>query len=116
MMAKSRVPPNDKMLRPEGDKAGRELNILTAQVQGALGLVDGEAADVLIGEQTDEYRALIRAANAITTMNWMAMKANGVRENPATLRMSAQTQMIVLDLVHKSYALGIKRGRGERDG
>jgi len=121
-MAKRRVPPNDKMRRPEGNKESRAgaqrsqeadraaLTVLTAQVQAALGLVDSETADALIGEQIDEHGALIRAANAITTMNWMAMKANGVRENPATLRMSAQTQMIVLDLVHKSYALGIRMG------
>jgi hypothetical protein len=111
---KMREPARDKRLRPDGDKAKREMETLAAQVQAAQQLLSSEEADGIIGEADDEYRALIQAARAVTTMQWMMARGQGARETPAALRMQAQSMIIVLDLVHKAYALGVRRGEQAR--
>ena len=104
------------MLRPptDGDKAGREaMQALVAQVQAAQQLLSSEEADDLIGEalEGEAYRALIQATQAQVTLGWMMAKGQGARETPAALRMQAQQMVILLDLVHKAYALGARAGR-----
>lgn len=118
MSAKRRTGAQDKRRVPEQNKASQgngnpDLAELSEQVQEALGLLDTETADQIIGEQRPEYQTLIQAAQAIMAMNWSAMKSCGVRQNQNSLRYSAQTSAVVLDLVHKAYALGIREGRGD---
>ena len=107
---KRRVPEKNKVAEGNGTPKMAELS---AQVQEALALLDTETADQIIGEQRPEYQTLIQAAQAIMAMNWSAMKSCGVRQNQESLRYSAQTSVVVLDLVHKAYALGIREGRGD---
>lgn len=102
------------MRRPDGDKGGKKnLAELSAKVQAALSLLESEEADAIIadgGGPDEVYQALIQGANAIMSMHWSAMKGQGVRQSADALRMAAQAQMIVLDLVHKAYAAGVRRG------
>jgi hypothetical protein len=114
MTGKQRQPTGDKMMRSPQNKA--VIQELTDRAQAALGLLDSETADAIIGEQTDEYRALIQGAHATLGLDWAAMKGAGLRENPATLKAHGQSLMVVTTLVHYAYALGIRRGRGEANG
>jgi len=87
---------------------------LTHMVQTALGLLDSETADQIIGEQTDEYRKLIQGANALVAIDWAVKKAQyGLRETSRSLSDGAKTLAMVLTLVHYAYALGMRRGREE---
>lgn len=83
----------------------------SASVQTALSLLDSETADGIIGEQTDEYKALIQGARSSMTLLWMLMKSFGVKENQKSLRGFSQAMLVVLTIVHYAYALGIKRGQ-----
>lgn len=98
----------DKRLSKQADK--RQLDDLVAKIRTAQGLIGSEEADDAIGTPDDKYKALIQAAQAAMAMNWAAMKSHGVRQNQTSLQMSAQSMTIVLDLVHKAYALGMRRG------
>jgi hypothetical protein len=91
------------------------LDELSNQVNAALELLDSDTADEIIGEQSEEYQALIQATNAIMAMQWAMMKHHGLRETKASLKRGAQGLSIVLTIVHYAYALGVQRGREDRD-
>lgn len=94
-----------------------ELKAARAQVDQALKLLDSETADAIIGSpQPDEYGALVQGVRGAYLMLWMMAKGNGLRENKLTLKMGAQALTILLTIVHYAYALGLRRGRGARDG
>lgn len=124
MGKKAQSPVNDKQQRPQGnkrllaqgDKGENGLQELAAEVQAALGLLDGETADELIGEPDEAYGALVKGVRAAVAMEWSAAKMHGMRQTPAMLKYGAQTLTILLTLVHYAYALGIKRGREEAAG
>lgn len=113
MGGKKRAPAGNKARQPGGGKAN--LDGLVATIRAAQGLIDSEGADALIGEPGEEYRALIQATQAAMTMSWAAMKAHGARETATSLQMSAQSMTIVLDLVHKAFALGVRDGQGRAE-
>lgn len=125
MEGKMRRGAEDKMLRPQGDKEGetvseRAVELETgesdgnsddfAAVQAALGLLDTERADKIIGEQTEAYRTLIQGARSAMNMLWLLMKSFGARESPQSLKGFSQAMIVVLQLVHYAYALGIENG------
>lgn len=113
-MGKRRKPPQDKRKKPEQDKAeiqNAELARMTDEVQDALGLLDSETADQIIGKANDEYNKLIKAERAIQGMFWTAAKSGGMRQNNTTLHYGAQTMAVNLQLINYAYALGIRRGR-----
>ena len=85
----------------------------TAAIERALTLLTTDEADAIIGEPGDEYRALIQAAEAVPQLLWALALKNGVRKKQSVLEMWAQGQMMLLQLVHDAYALGVRRGRGE---
>lgn len=99
---------SEGLFKSKGDVG--ELNI---KVQAALGLLDSETADGIIGEQDDDYRVLIEGTQAAMTMLWMLMKSFGVKESKKALRGFSQAMLVVLTLVHYAYALGMRRGREE---
>lgn len=103
--------PRDKMQRPDGNKAKQELQALVDQVQAGQQILSSEEADELIGTTDEAYRALIQATRAQMTMGWMMAKSQGARSTSASLRMQAQGMVVMLDLVHKAYAAGVRRGR-----
>jgi hypothetical protein len=88
-----------------------EFDTLNAEAQGALGLLDSETADAIIGEPGEEYGELIRGARSAMTMLWMLMKSFGVKESPKSLKGFSQAMVVVLTLVHYAYALGVRRGQ-----
>lgn len=86
---------------------------LEGEVQAALGLIDTETADAIISDQTDEYRKLIKGTQSAMTMLWMLMKSFGVKESQKSLRGFSQAMIVVLQLIHYAYALGMRRGRSD---
>ena len=84
-----------------------------AAITAALTLLTTDEADAIIGEPGDEYRALIQGAEAVPQLLWALALKNGVRKKQSVLEMWAQGQMMLLQLVHDAYALGVRRGRGE---
>lgn len=84
------------------------------EVQNALRLCDSATADEIIGVPPEEYGKLIKATKAAYQMLWMLAKSNGMKESKEVLEMGAKGLMILTTLVHYAYALGIKRGRGDR--
>ena len=109
---KMRKRPNNKMRTPEDNKAAAEqLEALRAEADAALHLLESEEADAIIGEQTPEFRQLIRGANALMGLSVAAMRSHGLRENAMTLKTEAQTLLMVAQLIHRAYALGIQRER-----
>ena len=89
------------------------LEAQTDAITAALTLLSPDEADAIIGEPRDEYRALIQAAEAVPQLLWALALKNGVRKKESVLEMWAQGQMMLLQLVHDAYALGVRRGRGE---
>ena len=87
-----------------------------AAIQHALGLVSQEQADTLIGEQSPEYRAVIKAGEALAQMLWAMARVNGVKESKDTLRMMAQGETVLLVLLHGAWALGVRQERGRANG
>lgn len=112
MGKKMRKRPSDKMRLPERDKAAEEKMLaLRAEAEAALHLLESAEADAIIGEQTPEFRQLIRGASALMGMSWGVMKTHGLRQTPGSLKAQSQTLVMVTMLVHQAYALGIQRER-----
>jgi len=88
-----------------------ELEKHTARLQVALALVDPDEADRIIGESTPELKALHEGAESLAMLNWWMATGNGMEKNDETLKMQAQSQAVLLQLVHNAYALGMKTGR-----
>lgn len=94
----------------------KELQKQQKQVELALSLLTSEAADEIIGSpQLDEYGVLVRGVQGAYHMLWMMAKVNGMRQTKAALKMGAQALSILLTIVHYAYALGLERGRNERN-
>jgi len=91
------------------------LDAQSAAITAALTIISPDEADAIIGEAGDEYRALIQAAEAVPQLLWALAVKNGVRKKRRVLEMWTQGQMMLLQLVHDAYALGVRRGRGERE-
>jgi hypothetical protein len=90
----------------------KELVEVQKQVELALGLLDSDSADAILGSpQPDEYGHLIRGVEGAYHMLWMMAKGNGMQQTKATLKMGAQAMTILLTIVHYAYALGLQRGR-----
>jgi len=89
----------------------KALKAAEKDVQAALGLLDSEGADEIIGTPGDEYQALIRGTQGAYQMLWSMALGNGMRRSKGTLKMGAQALTILLTLVHYAYALGVRAGR-----
>lgn len=120
--SKRQGPERDKRLRPEGDKmqrpAGNKTSIseLTAEVKAAQALLKPEEADAIIGEESDEHRALLAGIRALMALNWAAMQQRGLRPTPGATEDAGKTLIMAVTLVHEAYALGVRRGREEGRG
>ena len=88
------------------------LDQMRAEVELALKLCDSETADGIIGEPVpEEHKVLVQGVKSVYRMLWSMARTNGMRQTPQTLRMGAQTLLMLATIVHYAYALGIKRGR-----
>ena len=88
-----------------------DLSDLRTKVEAGLSLFTTDESDATIGEQTDEYRALIQAGEALVTMLWMVAKANGAKDTKSALVMMAQGETMLLTLLHNAFAAGIRMER-----
>ncbi len=95
------------------DRVNPELERHNKRLQRALRLVTPEEADRIIGESTRELKQLHRGAESLAMMNWWMATGNGMKKNDDTMKMQAQSQAVLLQLVHNAYALGVKAGRDE---
>lgn len=83
------------------------------QVMTALGLLDQESADSIIGEPApEEYKALVAGVNGAFQMLWILAASNGLKQKPEVKKMGGQAQLILLTLIHYAFALGVRYGRG----
>ena len=88
-----------------------ELEKHSARLQEALSLIDPDEADRVIGESTPELKALHEGAESLAIMNWWMLQGSGAVEKEDLLQMQAQSQAVLLQLVHNAYALGMQKGR-----
>lgn len=95
----------------ELDNAG-SFDEINAEVQRALDLLDGKSADEIIGEQTEEYEALIKGSKSMMTLLWIMLQKLGLKQKEKSQHRMAQAMTVILTLVHYAYALGIERGKG----
>lgn len=82
----------------------KQTNAITA----ALTLLTPDEADAIIGEPGDEYRALIQGAEAVSQLLWALAVKNGIRKKKSVLKMWAQGQVMLLQLVHIAFAMGMR--------
>ena len=87
-----------------------ELEKHNARLLEALRLLDPDEADAIIGESTPELKTLHLAAESLVMLNWWLVIGDGLilEKGDDALRMVAQGQAILLQLVHNAYALGMK--------
>ena len=83
------------------------------KAEAALALLDSETADAIIGEATEEYGKLIRGMDGAHDMMFVMAVSSGMANNEQTRKMSAQSKLVMLTLLHYAYALGVKQGRGD---
>ena len=81
------------------------------QALQALGMIESERADAIIGEQTEELKKLIHGMKGVYMMLWIMALNNGMRKTKATMDMGSQALIIMTTMIHHAYALGIKKGR-----
>jgi hypothetical protein len=86
--------------------AKRTPEQLAATVRAAQQLIDGEDADRRIGD--DESAALLIQATVAQTQLLYAtlVRGGGLRNNKRNQEVVAKTQMVLVDLVRKAFALG----------
>lgn len=92
-----------------------KLAEVNARIQAALALLDTDSADEIIGEPGSEHAALVQGVEAAIQLLWAGMQNCGARKSKKALGFTAKTQIILLQIVHFAYALGIKRGREQSD-
>ncbi len=92
------------------------LDEVNARVMAALKLLSTEDADKLAQGHGPEYRVLLSAMPAITELWVAALRTNRIRGRrlERLIEITAKTQIILLQIVHLAYALGVQRG-GRRD-
>lgn len=93
-------------LREGGEKMPLEKQ--TAAITKALALLTSDEADAIIGEPGDEYQVLIQGAEAMSQLLWALAVNNGVRKKKAVVKMWAQGQVMLLQLVHTAFAMGMR--------
>ena len=88
-----------------------KLAEVNARIQAALSLLDTDKADEIIGKPGPEHKVLVQGVEAAIQLLWAGMQNCGARKSKKALGFTAKTQIILLQIVHFAYALGIKRGR-----
>lgn len=88
----------------------RTVKELLADVQAAQKLLTTEEADTLIGEDNNTHATLVKA-----TTSYLSMLYHTVMQTQRGKRLHrfAQAQLVMADLVHKAYALGVRDGRND---
>lgn len=88
-----------------------QLEEVGHRIGKALAILDTDTADGIIGQPGEEHRTLVQGTEAAIQMLWMAMKSQGAADSKRSQQFVAQTELMLLQMIHFAYALGIKRGR-----
>lgn len=99
--------------RARAEEGKAKLAEVNARIQAALKLLDTDAADEIIGTPWPEHKVLVQGVEAAIQLLWAGMQNCGARKSKRALEYTAKTQIMLLQMVHFAYALGIKRGRDE---
>ena len=92
-------------------KMNPELKRHNNRLLEALRLLGPDEADAIIGESTPELKVLHRAAESLAMLNWWKATVGGMKKTDNTMKMQAQSQVVLLQLVHNAYALGMRAGK-----
>jgi len=86
------------------------------KVKAALQLLASEDADEIIKEPGPEYQVLLVAVQSVCEIIVMALKSNRIRGRRLARMVEcvAKLQIVMLQLIHLAYALGIRRGQQRR--
>ncbi|HUW13084.1 MAG TPA: hypothetical protein VM537_25390 [Anaerolineae bacterium] len=84
---------------------------INRRIQAALALLTTEEADAIIVEPGPGYKELVQGVEAAMGLLWAAMMKGGARENNTNVGYMAKTQVVLLQMLHFAYALGVKRGK-----
>lgn len=88
------------------------LQHLHDPIFNALDLIPGAEADALIGAPPPrDYQVLIKAMDACGQASFMLAITLGMRRTAKAKKQFAQTGIVLLQLMHFAYALGVKHGR-----
>jgi len=97
-------------------RAGAEIGRLAevnARIQEALKLLDTDGADQIIGTPGPEHKVLVQGVEAAIQLLWAGMQRCGARKSRRALEYTAKTQIVLLQMMHFAYALGMRRARDE---
>jgi len=88
---------------------------LGAKVFEALKLLTTEQADALIGEAPEQHGILIAAVQEEMGLLYALLcKRAGLRNNKRNQRLMSQAQLVLMQLVHFAFALGVSHaGKGD---
>lgn len=89
----------------------KQLKAFEQKLTKALGLLSLEERDNVIA--TTDYHAIVSGADAHNKMTYMLARSLGLRNTKKAQKQFAQSGMVLLQLVHIAYALGVRHGRGE---
>lgn len=92
---------------------------LEKDVQAALDLLSTEEADaiIIVADGREQIDQIMDAVGSAMTMLWTLVRQLGVKVTPEATRPFSQATLVLLSLIHRTYALGIRRGREiEREG
>ena len=83
------------------------------RVKAALQLLTTEEADAIVVAPGPEYRVLLTAVQSVCEIIVMALKSNRIRGRrlERMIEYVGKLQLVMLQLVHFAYALGIQRGQ-----
>ena len=88
-----------------------ELEKHNERLLEALRLLNSDEADRIIGESTPELKTLHQAAESLAMLNWWKATIGGMKKTDNTMKMQVQSQVVLLQLVHNAYALGMRAGK-----
>jgi endo-alpha-1,4-polygalactosaminidase (GH114 family) len=83
-------------------------------IQTALKLLTTEEADAIIGQPGPGYQELLKGLQAQESLFYELMTRYGLKRSRTTEDSLRKHLALVLTLLHIAYALGVKRGREER--
>lgn len=99
----------------DGGRRTAQIHALVTDIEAVLEAMPTEDSQTIVGTLTDEYRLLLRAARASSGLLWANMRRYGLRHNSRSNKRMRQALMFMGELVHRAYAMGIRRGWAERE-
>lgn len=70
-----------------------------------------EANEIVQGGDEQRYKELIAGTNALVQMGFALAQQFGMRKTKSSIEHFAKHQLLMLQIVHIAYALGLQEGR-----